>query len=110
MPQGWEEAARAGWMENPVARAVMAKAWDIPAEALTGPSPDGLPDHWTDAAPITGRRSLGQVAYEAYCEATAGVSLISGVQLPTWADQVRGIRDAWDCAAHAVARVAREVA
>jgi len=106
MPDGWENVARAGWMENPVARAVMAKAWDIPAEALTGPSPDGLPDHWKDAA-VPGK-TLGQVAYEAYCEATAGVSLISGVQLPTWADQARGIRDAWDCAAHAVARVVRE--
>jgi len=34
--------------------AVLAQALDIPSEAITGPSPDGLPDHWTGAAPITG--------------------------------------------------------
>jgi hypothetical protein len=29
----------------------LAAALNIPEEAITGPSPDGLPDHWTDAAP-----------------------------------------------------------
>jgi hypothetical protein len=108
MPHGWEDAARAGWMENPVARAVMAKAWDIPAEAITGPSPDGLPDHWTDAAPITGRRSLGQVAYEAYIAFSGGKSLVTGESLPTWADQAPNRQTAWEVAALTVARVARE--
>lgn len=31
----------------------IAGALDIPPALLTGPSPDGLPDHWGDAAPTT---------------------------------------------------------
>jgi hypothetical protein len=34
--------------------AQLAHALDIPEAAITGPSPDGLPNHWTGAAPITG--------------------------------------------------------
>jgi len=44
----------------------------------------------------------GQVAYEAYCEATGWKSLISGEALPTWTDQAAEIRRAWRAAAHAV--------
>jgi bacterioferritin-associated ferredoxin len=30
---------------------IIANAVGVPVEAITGPSPDGLPDHWRDAAP-----------------------------------------------------------
>jgi hypothetical protein len=46
--------------------------------------------------------SLGQIAYEAYCEATGGVSLVSGEKLPDWADQSAAIKNAWEAAASAV--------
>jgi hypothetical protein len=48
------------------------------------------------------RITLGQVAYEAYVEATRGVSLVSGVLLPRWDQQAEGIRAAWEHAADAV--------
>lgn len=38
--------------DRDAAVAAIAEAFDIPAEMLTGPSPDGLPDHWTGAAPL----------------------------------------------------------
>lgn len=53
-------------------------------------------------------RCLGQVAYEAYCEATSWVSMISGATLPPWAHQGQGVQDAWDSAAHAVVREIQE--
>jgi len=39
--------------EHADTREHLARALDIPQAALTGPSPDGMPDHWTDAAPLT---------------------------------------------------------
>lgn len=36
---------------------IIANAVGVPVEAVTGPSPDGLPDHWSDAAPITGKHA-----------------------------------------------------
>jgi hypothetical protein len=58
--------------------------------------------------PAVPGRCLGAVAYEAYCESSDGKSLISGAPLPAWGDQAQAIQDAWDCAAHAVARIVRE--
>jgi hypothetical protein len=45
---------------------------------------------------------FGQIAYEAYCEAAGGRSLVSGDPLPAWADLPGPIQDAWDAAAAAV--------
>jgi hypothetical protein len=45
---------------------------------------------------------LGRVAYEAYCEHTGGVSLVSGQKLPTWDILSPEIKAAWEAAANAV--------
>lgn len=45
--------------------------------------------------------SGGQVAYEAYCKSTGGVSAVSGETLPAWGDQSEEIRNAWEAAAAA---------
>lgn len=45
---------------------------------------------------------LGQVAYEAYCAASDGKSLISGEVLPGWDEQAPEIRAAWRAAGRAV--------
>lgn len=84
MPDGWEDAARAGWEENPVARA--AGLVDPPLRI--------------DDEPET----LGSIAYNAYREASDGKSLISGAPLPAWGAQHPLIMEAWDAAGHAVAR------
>lgn len=44
----------------------------------------------------------GRVAYEAYCKASGGKSLVSGAPLPAWDALCQEIRDAWDAAADAV--------
>ena len=44
----------------------------------------------------------GKVAYEAYFDYSEGKSLISGAPLPTWEEQVEGIKEAWVAAADAV--------
>lgn len=46
--------------------------------------------------------SHAEIAYNAYCAATGGVSLVSGDRLPAFADLKESIRDAWWAAAHAV--------
>ena len=48
-------------------------------------------------------RPLGQIAYEAYCEATGWKSLVSGADLPQWDALKQEIKDAWGQAAQAVA-------
>jgi len=48
---------------------------------------------------------IGRVAYDAYCAASDGKSLVSGEALPTWAEQASGIREAWRAAADAVQMV-----
>lgn len=45
---------------------------------------------------------MGQIAYEAYCEQSGGVSLISGAKLPCWDEQKLEIKEAWAAAALAV--------
>ena len=45
---------------------------------------------------------MGQVAYEAYCQSTGNKSLISGAELPKWADLKPEIQRAWQAAANAV--------
>lgn len=47
--------------------------------------------------------NLAKIAYEAYCNATGGRSLISGAELPTWEALKPEIQQAWDAAAQAVA-------
>jgi hypothetical protein len=47
-------------------------------------------------------KSLGQVAYEAYCEFSKGKSLVSGAYLPSFEAQAPEIQKAWDAAAAAV--------
>lgn len=111
MPDGWEDAARAGWEENPVARAAML---GLPDHALTGPSPDGLPDHWSDAAPLKPcvdipcppviHATFGRVAYDAYLRYSDGKSLVTGEALPTWDKQTPDRQAAWDAAADEVVR------
>lgn len=44
----------------------------------------------------------GKIAYDAYCEETGGVSLISGDKLPKFEDLKQSIKDAWAAAASAV--------
>lgn len=50
-------------------------------------------------------RSIGQVAYEAYCARSDGVSLVSGARLPGWDGLSPVIAEAWEAAAAAVAQV-----
>jgi hypothetical protein len=38
---------------------------------------------------------LAKIAYDAYCKATGGVSLISGAKLPEFQDLRQAIQDAW---------------
>jgi hypothetical protein len=45
---------------------------------------------------------IGQVAYEAYCKSTGGVSLVSGAKLPAWSELTKEIQAAWQAAANAV--------
>lgn len=45
---------------------------------------------------------LAQVAYDAYCKQTGGVSLISGDKLPEFDKLKLEIRDAWYAASEAV--------
>lgn len=47
--------------------------------------------------------SLGQVAYEAYCNHTGWKSAISGAPLPQWKDVKPDIKAAWESAGQAVA-------
>lgn len=46
--------------------------------------------------------NFGKVAYDAYCESTGGVSLISGAKLPGWDELKTEIKTAWEAAANAV--------
>jgi hypothetical protein len=46
--------------------------------------------------------SLGEIAYNAYCEARLWTS-VSGQHLPHWNEQSQELRDAWNKAAQAVA-------
>lgn len=47
-------------------------------------------------------KSIGHIAYDAYCESAGGVSLVSGAKLPEWNALHEKIRTAWECAAAAV--------
>ena len=47
-------------------------------------------------------KTLGQTAYEGYCEKTDNKSLVSGAQLPYWEDLSVEIQNAWEAAAIAV--------
>jgi hypothetical protein len=46
-------------------------------------------------------KTLGQIAYEAYCESVNNLSF-TGVVLPKWEDSTDNIRKAWAVAAKAV--------
>lgn len=46
--------------------------------------------------------TYGQIAYEAYCAASDGKSLISGAQLPPWSELDDAIKGAWVAAGNAV--------
>jgi hypothetical protein len=46
--------------------------------------------------------TYGQIAYEAYCAAADGKSLVSGEPLPAWEEQDERIRAAWNAAGTAV--------
>jgi len=48
------------------------------------------------------KKSLGQVAYEAYFEQSKGKSLISGAPLPEFGAQRQDVQAAWEAAADAV--------
>ncbi len=47
---------------------------------------------------------LAKIAYDAYCQSTGGVSLISGDKLPEFGSLKLEIQDAWYAAAEAVRR------
>jgi hypothetical protein len=46
--------------------------------------------------------TLAEIAYNAYCQFTGGVSLVSGDKLPPFGKLPEKIQDAWDAAAYAV--------
>jgi hypothetical protein len=48
-------------------------------------------------------KTYGQLAYEAYFAASDGKSLVSGAQLPAWAEQDEPIQAAWNHGGTAVA-------
>jgi hypothetical protein len=54
-------------------------------------------------------KTLGQVAYEAYCEFAQGASLITGVILPEWEQQNDRIKGAWQAAAEAAVKSADSI-
>ena len=54
---------------------------------------------------MSGTRTPGQVAFEAYAEQSEGKSLVSGAELPVWEMLPRDIQDAWEAAASAVLSV-----
>lgn len=47
--------------------------------------------------------TLGQIAYEAYCNHTGWKSLVSGAQLPAWDKLDPVIQEAWNVAADTAA-------
>lgn len=47
-------------------------------------------------------KSLGQVAYEAYCQKTGWKSLATGADLPKWDKLKLDIQEAWEASAVAV--------
>lgn len=51
---------------------------------------------------MTEQKTLGQVAYDAYCEKSNWKSLATGADLPQYADTKPEIRDAWEASASAV--------
>jgi hypothetical protein len=73
---------------------------------MVGIMPAEMSSQWTaenfgPPAPVPAP-GLGQVAYEAYAQASDGVSLVTGVTLPGWADVKPEIQAAWQAAAAAV--------
>lgn len=50
-----------------------------------------------------GEKSWAEIAYEAYCDAAGGKSLVSGTDLPPWGALPGEIQAAWAASAHAVA-------
>lgn len=48
--------------------------------------------------------NFGRIGYEAYCQSTGGVSLISGAKLPEWDDLSPEIKQAWHDAGEAVSK------
>ena len=47
-------------------------------------------------------KEWGEIAYDAYREASGGKSLVSGAPIPQWDDMAPEIRAAWNEAGHAV--------
>ncbi len=47
-------------------------------------------------------KTKGQIAYEAYCDATNWKSAITGETLPDWECQLLRVKMAWEAAAKAV--------
>jgi hypothetical protein len=47
---------------------------------------------------------LGKIAYDAYCDCTGGISLISGARLPLWNELQEEIKAAWHASAEAVGK------
>lgn len=54
-------------------------------------------------------RTPGQIGYDAYCQATGGVSLVSGDKLPEFSALKEEIKAAWEMAAGAVVAYAKEI-
>ncbi len=50
-------------------------------------------------------KTLGQIAYEAYCNHTGWKSLVSGAPLPVWKDLDKTIKIAWEVAGKAANEV-----
>lgn len=69
--------------------------------AVDGPGPGGASHHYTATWGGVDAGSLGQAAYEAYCNTTGWKSLASGAPLPQWLEQREEIKIAWINAAMA---------
>jgi ketopantoate hydroxymethyltransferase len=63
-------------------------------------------DEQVSTQPVEGadrRRSLGEVGYDAYKEATGGKSAVSGADLPHFSNTNEKVQNAWEVAALAIA-------
>lgn len=81
---------------NPANEAIMLAATD-------GPGPGGASHVYHIDTKEPGKNPA-QIAYEAYCDQTGGVSLITGALLPRYEDLSPAIQEAWNKAALAIVK------
>ena len=82
----------------------MAKPTDV-EQALEDQGTEALKALSSSETKAKMLRVAGRLAYEGYKEASAGLSLISGAELPPWEVLSADIQDAWCAAASKVLNV-----